>query len=368
MTSSHGGMQRLSPGTTDGAAGMPRVSVVVPVVRGDDNFRACLASLARLDPPCAELIVAVDGGDPAAAELAAEHRASVVVLPDRGGPARARNAAVRLATGDILFFVDADVTVPPDTIGQVVAALGRHPNHAGIVGCYDDSPGAPNFLSQYKNLAHRFVHQRSREEACTFWSACGAVRREAFMRAGGYDERYRRSSIEDIEFGSRLIAAGGRVRMVKSLEVKHLKRWTPVKLVRSEIFDRALPWTRLILASGRMPDDLNLRWSGRVAVASACGLGGALLASPWFPSARVAAVAFAAVEAAADLPLARFLNRARGPVFAARALAWQWVHYLCSAAGFAMGVATHLLLSGRRPQPARVVSRPDPVPSDSGWK
>jgi cellulose synthase/poly-beta-1,6-N-acetylglucosamine synthase-like glycosyltransferase len=343
-----------------------RVSVIVPVVCGDDNFRACLASLARLDPPGDELVVAVDGGDPAATDLARAHGACVVVLNERGGPARARNAAARIATGEILFFVDADVTLPPDAVARVVSALADYPEHAAVVGSYDDAPAATNFLSQYKNLAHRFVHQTAHDEACAFWSGCGAVRREAFVLAGGYDERYRRSSIEDIELGSRLIASGERIRMVKSLAAKHLKRWAPLGLVRSEIFDRALPWTRLILASGRMPDDLNLRWSGRVAVAAACGLGASLVASVWFPWARLAAGLFAALEVAIDVPLARFLYRARGPVFATRALAWQWVHYLCSAAGFTMGVVMHVAHAGRRPLPAR--RRPDPVASEPGCK
>ena len=344
------------------------MSVIVPVLRGDDSFRACLASLAALDPPPADLVVAVDGGDPAAVALASACGARVVVLDERGGPARARNAAARVAEGDVLFFVDADVTLPADTVARVVAALADHPDHAAIVGSYDDAPAAPNFLSQYKNLAHRFVHQTAHEEACAFWSACGAVRRDAFVRVGGYDECYRRSSIEDIEFGSRLIASGERIRMIKSLAVKHLKHWTPAGLVRSEIVDRALPWTRLILASGRMPDDLNLKWSGRVAVAVACGLGATLVASVWFRWARPAAVLLAALEIAIDAPLATFLHRARGPVFAARALAWQWVHYVCAAAGFGMGVAVHLL-ADRRPLPVRSVpARPDPVAGDPGWK
>ena len=369
MTPSQDDLHRRVSAATDGAAAaaMPRVSVIVPVLRGDDNFRACLASLARLDPPPADLVVAVDGGDAAAVDLARTRGARVVVLDERGGPARARNAAARVAEGDILFFVDADVTLPTDAVARVVAALADHPRHAAIVGSYDDAPAAPNFLSQYKNLAHRFVHQAAHEEACTFWSACGAVRRDAFVRVGGYDERYRRSSIEDIELGSRLIAAGERIRMVKSLAVKHLKRWTPATLVTSEIVDRALPWTRLILASGQMPDDLNLKWSGRIAVAAACGLGAALVASVWFPWARPVAVVLAAVEIAIDSRLARYLHRKRGPVFAARALAWQWVHYVCSAAGFGMGVVMHLL-AARRPLTVAAPARPDPVAGDPGCR
>ena len=362
---------RHVPAAADGAPAAtptPRVSVIVPVLRGDDNFRACLASVARLDPPCAELVVGVDGGDAAAVAMARSHGARVVVLPEQGGPARARNAAARDATGDVLFFVDADVTLPPDSIARVVAALAEYPDYAAIVGSYDDAPAAANFLSQYKNLAHRFVHQTARDEACAFWSACGAVRRDTFARSGGYDERYRRSSIEDIELGWRLTAAGERIRLVKALTVKHLKRWTPAGLVGSEIFDRALPWTRLILASGRMPDDLNLRWSGRVAVAAACGLAASLVASAWFPWGRPAALLFAALEIAIDAPLARFFYRTRGPVFAARALAWQWVHYLCSAAGFGMGVATHVLVAGRRQMTAPARPQPDPAAGDPGYE
>jgi hypothetical protein len=348
---------------------MPQVSVIVPVLCGDNNFRTCLASLAALDPPPVDLVVAVDGGDPAAVALASGCGARVVVLDERGGPARARNAAARVAQGDVLFFVDADVTLPADTVARVVAALADHPDHAAIVGSYDDAPAAPNFLSQYKNLAHRFVHQTAHEEACAFWSACGAVRHDAFVRVGGYDEHYRRSSIEDIEFGSRLIASGERIRMVKSLAVKHLKRWTPARLVHSEIVDRAMPWTRLILASGRMPDDLNLKWSGRAAVAVACGLGAALVASIWLPWARPVAVVLAALEIAIDAPLARFLHRKRGPMFAARGLAWQWVHYVCSAAGFGMGLAMHLIAAPPPlPAPASAPARPDPVAGDPGCR
>jgi GT2 family glycosyltransferase len=353
---------RTTAGGDNVAAATPalRVSIVVPAVRGDDNFRSCLTSLAELDPPCAELLVAVDGGDASAVSMARAGGARVIDLARRGGPARARNAAARLATGDILFFVDADVTVRPDAVARVTAAFADHPAHAAIVGSYDAAPAATNFLSQYKNLAHRFVHQSARDEACAFWSACGAVRREAFLRVGGYDERYSRPSVEDIEFGSRLLAAGERIRMVKSLTVTHLKRWTPGRLLRTEVFDRAVPWTRLILASGRMPDDLNLRWSGRAAVAAACAIAASLVAAPWSSWARVTALVFAAIEVLIDARLARFLWRARGPVFAARALAWQWVHYLCSGLGFGIGVALHAC---RQDPPVTAPLRHQPGPA-----
>jgi GT2 family glycosyltransferase len=334
------------------------VSVIVPAVAGNADLQTCLERLRRLDPPCLEIVVAVDGGNEAAAAMAAGHGARVVTLPVRRGPAAARNAAAQTVRGSVLFFVDADVAVPSDTIRRVASALADHPECDAVIGSYDARPAAPNFLSQYKNLAHHFVHQTSREEACTFWSGCGAIRRDAFRRLGGFDERYGRPSVEDIELGMRLLASGGRVRLEKSLQVTHLKRWTCVSLLRSEIFDRALPWTRLILGAGRMPDDLNLRWSGRIAVIVAHLLALALVASPWAPSLLGWALLAAAALLLIDSPLAAFLAETRGVAFAARSLAWQWAHYLCSGIGFGLGVGGHLLERLRVPAATAPVGAP----------
>ncbi len=344
------------PSADANRAGAPsRLSIIVPVVRADDAFRTCLASLKRLDPPCGDLVVVVDGADPAAAALAAQAGARVVTLADRRGPAVARNAGARLAKGDLLLFVDADVALPGDAVGRVVATLDEGPDYQAVIGSYDDAPGAPNFLSQDKNLAHHFVHQTSREDAWTFWGACGAIRREAFLRAGGFDERYARPSIEDIELGSRLVAGGCRIRLDKSLQVTHLKRWTVLGLLQSEVRDRAIPWTRLILQTGRMPNDLNLRWSGRAAVLTACLLVASLAVTARRPAAWPIAVAAAGLLAGFDLPLLRFLRAKRGLLFTLRAFLLQAVHYGCCAAGFSTGVAWHLLDAGRGPAglPAR---------------
>src|SRR5262249_20071427 len=51
------------------------------------------------------------------------------------------------------------------------------------------------------------------------------------------------------------------------LSVKHLKKWTFWGLVKSDVFDRGVPWTELILRDRHMPNDLNLQLSQRVSVA-----------------------------------------------------------------------------------------------------
>ena len=127
-------------------------------------------------------------------------------------------------------------------------------------------------LSQYKNLFHHFVHQDGREQATTFWSGCGAVRRSVFLELGGFSGSYKRPSIEDIELGMRLHHAGHQIKLNKRIQVTHLKRWTLWSIIKTDVLDRGIPWTELMLRAGSMPNDLNTKVSQRISVVLAYGL------------------------------------------------------------------------------------------------
>src|SRR5262249_48591353 len=156
-----------------------------------------------------------------------------------------------------------DVCAHPDTLARVTAAFAAEGAPEALFGSYDTSPGAANLISQYKNLLHHYVHQRAPDEAETFWSGCGAIRRDLFLAAGGFDEAYARPCIEDIELGARLRRAGRRIVVRKDVQVTHLKRWDLWGLVRSDVWDRGVPWTELALREGRFPAVLNLEASQR---------------------------------------------------------------------------------------------------------
>jgi glycosyltransferase involved in cell wall biosynthesis len=243
------------------------ISVIIPVYNDARDLEICLQHWQRSAQAPHEIIVADDGSADDSASVAERYGARVVSMDNRGGPARARNAAAALATGDVLFFVDADVAVKPDTLERVASAFEKEPELAALIGSYDDDPGDPDFLSQYKNLMHHFVHQRGRHHAFTFWSGCGAIRRAVFLEFSGFTESYRRPAIEDIELGYRLKRGGKRIELDPGLQVKHLKRWTFWGLLKTDVLDRGIPWTELILNDRSIPDDLNLQLSQRVSVA-----------------------------------------------------------------------------------------------------
>ncbi|MBL8240569.1 MAG: glycosyltransferase family 2 protein [Bryobacterales bacterium] len=245
------------------------VSVIVPVHNGEAELARCLEALRKSTVAPLEVLVVDDGSTDRSREVAEALGARVLTTGRKGGPARARNAGARQASGDVLFFLDADVVAQTDAVGRVVAAFDSSPDVDAVIGSYDDDPAELDFLSQYKNLMHCFVHQTGQEQASTFWSGCGAIRREVFLAHSGFDESYARPAIEDIELGYRLFQAGRRMVLDKDLRVKHLKRWTFWNLLKTDILDRGIPWTELILRDRNMPNDLNLQLSQRISVALA---------------------------------------------------------------------------------------------------
>lgn len=249
---------------------MLKFSVIIPVHNARDLLRQCLDDVFQSDYPDFECILVNDSSTDDSLSIAQGYPVRILNLVGGPyGPAYARNQAAKIAEGEILFFLDSDVMIKSDTLSSLASAFEAYPEVDAVFGSYDDNPGSDTFLSQYKNLFHHYVHQRGNPEASTFWSGCGAIKRSAFWEMGGFDaERYPRPSIEDIDLGCRMKLQGYRIKLEKDVQVSHHKLWTLKGLLRSEILDRGIPWTRLILEMGELPNDLNLSISQRVSAAA----------------------------------------------------------------------------------------------------
>ena len=261
----------------------------------------------------------------------------------------------------MLLFVDADVVVPDTAVATVQACL-KDPALSAVIGSYDRKPAAPNFVSQFKNLAHRFVHQQASEEGITFWGACGAIRRTTFLALGGFDERFDVPSIEDIELGLRLSRSGGRIQLRKDLEVTHLKRWTLTSLVRTDVRQRALPWSALLLADGHIPDHLNVSRRARLAVALMVVLLASLLAAPFIPESALVGAIAALVLLARRLAAVAYFASERGWWFALRAVPMQWLYYAVLRRRLCVGAPDRRLeAAARRPSAGARLMHVNPV-------
>src|ERR1700690_276112 len=100
------------------------LSLIIPVRNGGQAFQRCLAAVSASAVPPLEFFVIDDGSTDSSAQWAAEAGATVLHTTRPGsGPAVARNLAAGHATGDILYFVDADVEIRPDTLAHVQQAF-----------------------------------------------------------------------------------------------------------------------------------------------------------------------------------------------------------------------------------------------------
>jgi glycosyltransferase involved in cell wall biosynthesis len=326
------------------------VSVIVPVYNGREFLRKSLPAIMGSDYSDLEVIVVDDGSTDDSADICRQNGANVIPSEYRqSGPAAARNLAAKEAKGDVLLFVDADVVIQKDTISKVVRAFNERPEISAMFGSYDDKPGEKNFLSQYKNLQHHFVHQTSNPDASTFWAGLGAVRKDVFNSVGGFDcEKFSVPSIEDIELGMRLRAAGHRILLDPRVQAKHLKKWEIVSLVRTDIFCRALPWSKLILTDSGMINDMNLKTADRV---SSGLVALSIVVSPlvfWNLLFLAPLMVMLSGIVLLNRTLFAFFVKRRGIVFAALAFPWLFLYFLYSGATFVLCWLWYHLIAPRK--------------------
>ncbi len=307
------------------------VSVIVPVFRAGRTLGVALESIARTTHGSIEVIATLDGSQPEAGAMLEAHGVRVLEIP-HAGPAAARNHAVTMSTGEILFFTDADVEIFADTISRGVAAFRADPELDALFGSYTAGAGAPGFFTAYKNYVHHLTHQDAGEDAFTFWTGCGFVRRSVFDELGGFDDGQR--FLSDVEFGYRMHLAGKRIRIDKSIQVVHHKHYDLRGLVRSDFFGRAVPWSRLMMRHRTVESDLNLKPANVLSVP----LSYLTLLSPALgfvaaPLGLVAPLVGLGALGALNHRLIGFTKAREGTTFALGVLLTQWGIYLISGAG-----------------------------------
>lgn len=299
------------------------LSVIVPV--RDDSAtlaRALTAILAsELPRDDYELIVVDDASSDGSPEVAARYADTVVRLSGRrSGPAYARNRGAELAQGEVLAFVDADAMVRPDTLPRMLGILSDHFGLDAISASYDQAAAARNLVSQYWSLVLHFGEQRQAGTRGDVASPCAAIRRNAFLSAGMYDEwRFETGPLEGIELGKRLEDAGRQVLSNRDLEIVGLRKWNLRSLCR-EVWDRSVLLARSLgyqRTRAGVPSELVFTLSRTLipafAVLCVVAFSAAFLPRPNVP-VKTAIVLLGVI--ALNLPAHLFFAKARGVGFA----------------------------------------------------
>lgn len=205
---------------------LPHASVIVAARDAAATLGDCLTSLAALDYPHAEVIVADDGSSDPTAAIARE--AGVMVVDAGGvGPSAARNLAVAASAGDVVAFTDADCTVAPDWLRRLVAALdgpgivsAGGPQRNIFAGGAPDDNAAIDAFFRLASVVAEYTRQDDRARVVAHNASCNsAYRRTAFLDVGGFAAGLWPG--EDVDLDYRLARRGLRAVYVPGAVVWH---------------------------------------------------------------------------------------------------------------------------------------------------
>jgi GT2 family glycosyltransferase len=320
---------------------MIKLSVIIPVYNDRENLSRCLDAIEKSLFKDYQLIVVDDGSSDGSGEVAKDRCDLTICLDENMGQSRARNQGALQAEADLLFFLDADVMVEADTLNRILAVFSSNPEVSALFCSYQSDTPSKNFVSQYKNLQHHFTHQIARREASTFCGGFGAIRRDVFLSIGGFEEHLR--FMEDVQLGYRLNKDGHRILLCPSIQLTHNKKYSLYSLLKSDIFQRAVPWTKLMLKRRVYNNDLNTS-SNNIASVVVVFL---MLLALLFHS--LTALGFVLLEFGLlstlillNLKFLMFMQKARGTLFALRAIPMLWLQYAYSGFGLALGILAHV--------------------------
>jgi glycosyltransferase involved in cell wall biosynthesis len=193
------------------------LSVVIPAFNEERFIADTVNSITSRVPPrygC-EVIVVDHGSTDRTVDLARSAGATVIDGSGVKTIAALRNLGVGQATGRILVFIDADITLTPawtDNIGGVVESLDREPRQ--ICGSH---PGMPETASP---LVRRWFEPKAMEVAPTHIGSCHLIiTRSLFAEIGGFPEDQETS--EEFLLCHRARKAGARIVGVPALAITH---------------------------------------------------------------------------------------------------------------------------------------------------
>jgi glycosyltransferase involved in cell wall biosynthesis len=290
-----------------------------------------------------EVLVVDDCSTDDSARVARAMGATVIRTPGNGGAAVARNTGADHAQGEILFFLDADVALAPDSIANGVAMLAADPALGAVGGVEDPEPLVPGSrVNDYRGLQyHHWAHSTQGDVTVLSVEMC-AMRAEVYRNIGPFNPKLRQT--DEVDYGQRLSRRYG-LRVSSAIHGRQDYDHEVVPLLK-KLFRRS----RL-----RVPLYVDRRGFARGYETSTRAFGAlaALLAVVTVPVPLLAGPEWAAVPGAllvlsmvSDAEMYRFVLRRRGPVFLGY---FSGLHFLVNvtiASGAAVG-ALHWLVSTR---------------------
>jgi len=219
------------------------ISIVIPVYNSWDTVELLLRSLQKSIYKNFEVIIGDDASRTEKPKELLRRNLTIVRLPLNMGPAAARNVAAKKAKGKVLVFLDSDVTVYPDTLGNIAKKFTDDPDLTALTGVWDKHQRSHDFFPQFKALRDwsYWINERQSDGYYYLFSTrIAAIKRDVFVRLSGFNEAFRQ--MEDVEITYRIAR---RYAIIFAPDVRVHHEFEGFAAVARKYFWRSFYWSRL---------------------------------------------------------------------------------------------------------------------------
>ncbi len=320
----------------------PYLSIIIPVYNRWEKLATLLLSLAKSPFRGFEIIVGDDASHQEKPERLLQllsqkignRRPVLVRIPLNRGPAAARNAAAKRASGRVLVFLDSDVTVYPDTLAKIREKFAADPDLTALTGVWDKHQYTRAFFPQFKALRDwsYWTNEAEREGYYYLFSTrIAAIKRSVFVRLGGFNEAFRQ--MEDVEITYRIAR---RYAIIFASDVRVHHEFEGFWPVAKKYFWRSFFWSRLY-SSRRKFDPVATTAQETLTALTGVSAAGLLIIGAFSRQLSVAIFSLAAAFFLLHLGLLRkflsFVYREKGLFFTLQSVATGLALYCVIVAG-----------------------------------
>ncbi len=253
----------------------PKISVVIPVYNSADFFARTLECVLRQTSPAHEIVVINDGSTDNTQELLDRYKGRIVTKTIKNsGCAAARNEGVRIATGDVIAFLDGDDLWFRKKLKVVMKYLKRYPDidffcsnylvyseyHGRIVRHYENLANADDF--NFDEPLRRLPFKLLLESNFVGTPSTVVVRKRFFEKTGGFDPSCK--IVEDLDYFFRAAARSNFVLIHDVLLYKHNHAenmsHNKIKLYEGHkrVFNRCITGEREFISNRHLKRDVDL--------------------------------------------------------------------------------------------------------------
>ncbi len=313
-----------------------KFSIIIPCHNVAETLETCLECTTAQTYRDYEIIVVDDASTDATVEVARRFDVNLVVLDSQVGAGGARNAGAACATGEVLFFVDADVKFSADVLEALRQVFERNPNCHAVAGIPDRVPLVRGTFQDFTALRYNYRFTRTPTNCTSVPTWFLAMKRAMFDEIGDFSEEFKGAGGEEYDFGYRMTKKGYSIRLERGIVFTH--RYPPMWPKLRTYYHRSIIFAGILRRRKAFQSSvLTFTEFCRTALAPAipvlCLLTRSLVVT------AVCVVAWFAL----NVRFWNFVKRERGLRFTLACLGMDYLVFLSMAAGGVMGFASSII-------------------------